>query len=178
MDLKRDPGQPDQSGPHREQPESPQREKGGQQHDQAGGTPGVPRGERVAIKPRVEPPSFSRWALATEKPLEHGDGCTGDQRPDQHTCSEITPGRVSPEKGDGCAEQPERAVAAVGDDERQLAHEARPTRDGKARRCLPIKRDELLQSVCPYEAWDVRASRSARAISNWNGLSTSIPTSA
>ena len=132
----------------------------------------------MTIKPRVEPSPFSRRALAAEEPLEGGDGRASGQRSGQHAPPKVATGRIAPDERYCRAEQPEWAVATVSDDECRQAKEARLTRDGKARRRLLIEGDELLQRVLAYEALVVRASSSARAISNWNGLSTSIPISA
>ena len=134
MHLERDSGQADQSGPKRQWHKSPGREEWGQQHDQASGTASMTGGEGVAVKPRVETWPFSRWALAAEEPFEGGGDRAGDQRSEQHAPPKVVPGRITPGECRCRAEQPERTVAAVSDNERQQAQEARLTRDGEARR--------------------------------------------
>jgi len=134
MHLKRDSGQPDQSGPKRQRHKSPGREEWDQQHDQASGTTSMTGGKGVAVKPRVETRPFSRRALAAEEPLEGGGDRAGDQCSEQHAPSKVVPGRITPGECRCRAEQPERTVAAVSDSERQQAQEARLTRDDEARR--------------------------------------------
>ena len=99
----------------------------------------------MTVELRVKAQALTWRALSPEDPLEGSGGCACDHCSEEHAPAKAPPGRASPDEGRCRAEQPQRAVAAMGGDECQKTHETCILGDGETSRESLVVGDELLQ---------------------------------